>query len=365
MTRTRIAPFCFVFGLAFSAASACEPDRPVQYPNNSPPPGYAPPYAQGPGYAPPPGYAPGPAPAPQPGYPPPPSYPPAPSTSPTPAPAAPNYPPPAPPAPQPGPQVTSDPINNIDMAFLHGRAQAILANLIQALPDPKRSRVASIPLLFDNNLAEVNAFASCSKDKAAMVITAGILDIEANLAQAAATDEVFGTQKLGEYISLVASKLKADQPPPRPAPGFYTPAQALDSRKLARQHQLLDEQIAFVLGHELGHHYLGHLPCTAQGMAVTAAELSHILSSQVPVFNQPNEYAADVAGTVNVLDAGARMSGYRWTEGGGLLTMKFFAGLSGGGDIFDFARSHPPSELRVPVIQTTANSLRMGIRPFF
>jgi len=254
------------------------------------------------------------------------------------------------------------------MAFLHARAQAIIKELIAALPEAKRSRVNGIPLLFDDNLAEVNAFASCSKGQAAMVITAGILDIEANLARAAATDEVFGTHKLAEYIQLVASTLAEDRPPARPAPGFYSPVQAQDPRKIERQHQLLDEQIAFVLAHELGHHYLGHLPCTAQGIGVTTAELSHILSAQVPVFNQPNEYAADVAGTVNVLDAGARSTGYRWTENGALLTMKFFAGLRGGSPrniLLDFERSHPPSEVRVPVIQTTANALRAGIRPFF
>lgn len=254
------------------------------------------------------------------------------------------------------------------MAFLRDRAQAILTELVAALPEAKRNRVSGIPLLFDDNLAEVNAFAACSKNRAAMAITAGILDIQAHLSQAAATDEVFGTQKLGEYIYMVASTRQEGKPPTRPGPTFYSPAQAEDPRKLVRQHQIFDEQAAFVLGHELAHHYLSHLPCTAQGLEVNAAELSHILASQVPVFNQPNEYAADVAGTVNLLDAAARSTGYRWTENGALLTMKFFAGMSGlsARDIlFGFERSHPPPELRVPVIQTTARSLRAGLRPFF
>jgi hypothetical protein len=114
-----------------------------------------------------------------------------------------------------------------------------------------------------------------------------------------------------------------------------------------------------VAGHEMGHHYLGHLPCTAQ--VVTAAEAGVILSNAVPAFNQPNEVAADMAGTKDVLAAGTRRTDYHYTEGGGLLTMQFFAGLDQWSPIdilFGFERSHPAEQIRTPVIQQTANTWR-------
>jgi hypothetical protein len=206
----------------------------------------------------------------------------------------------------------------------------------------------------------VNAFAACSNGKAAMAITDGLLDISAHLAQAKATDEIFGTQKLDPYITMIAQNQRPGQPIVHPAPGFFDPQQQIDGRKVARQHQLLEEQLAFILGHELGHHYLGHLPCTAQG-GLNTAELGAVLSNVVPGFNQPNELAADVAGTNNLLTAGKRRTANQFTEGGALLTMTFFSGLdrlTPNDIIFGFERSHPPPQLRSPVISQTAATWR-------
>jgi hypothetical protein len=144
-----------------------------------------------------------------------------------------------------------------------------------------------------------------------------------------------------------------------------------DARVLARQHQVFDEQVAFVLGHELGHHHLGHLPCTAGSDPLGAGEAARILSSQVPLFNQPNEIAADLAGTYNLLDAGRARQARGlagWNEGGGLLTMRFFAGLgqlSPADILTSFERSHPPPQLRTPIIQQAAGAWRStGGNPF-
>jgi Zn-dependent protease with chaperone function len=131
---------------------------------------------------------------------------------------------------------------------------------------------------------------------------------------------------------------------------------------VARQYQVLDEQLAFVMGHELAHHHLGHLPCTGGSGPLGAGEAARALSSAVPLFNQPNELAADFSGTQNVLAAGTRQQGYRWTEAGGLLTMQFFMGLDQMAPVdilFSFERTHPPPQLRVPVIQQSANAWRL------
>jgi hypothetical protein len=295
------------------------------------------PGTQQPGYGPPaPAQGPGPAPA---------QTAPAPATTPPPAPAA----------------VTNDPINLVDRNYLRSRTAEIHQTLIAALDATYAAKVSAVPLLFDDEVGSVNAFAACTdQGKAFLVVTDGLLEIAANLAQAKATDDVFGGRKLDEYIRFVAQNQRPKQPIVRPPQGFYAPAQQVDGRKVQRQHEVFDEEVAFVVGHELGHHYLNHLPCTAQG-GLGAGELARVLSGAIPAFNQPNEVAADVAGTQNVLRAGSRQSGYKWTEQGGLVTMQFFSGLdqlSAETILFGFESSHPPPQLRIPIIQQTASAWR-------
>jgi Zn-dependent protease with chaperone function len=145
----------------------------------------------------------------------------------------------------------------------------------------------------------------------------------------------------------------------RPAANFFDSNQDLDARKVKRQHELYDEEGAFVLGHEMAHHYLGHLPCTAGN--VTASEVGMVLTSVVPAFNQVNETAADTAGVHNVLNAGRNRTDYHWTEGGALLTMRFFAGMDQWSPVdilFAFESTHPPPQVRIPIIQQTAAGWR-------
>jgi hypothetical protein len=306
--------------------------------DDTPPPSYPPqsyPYPQG--YAGQPG-------APTPGAP-------APGPAPAPAPGVPGFPT------APG----ADPINLVDLPFLRAQASGILAELVAALPPLQNSRVAAIPLVVDSTPGEVNAFATCSASgRAAMAVTDGLLDIQAHLARARAHDEMGGTRKVDEYIALIARNQRPKQPVVRPAPGFFDPALDVNPQKLARQRQVLDEMIAFVLGHELAHHYLGHLPCTGAG-ALPVAEIARVLSDAVPGFNQPNELAADISGLNDALTAGARRTGYHFTETGALLTMQFFSGIdqmTAVDILFSFERSHPAPALRVPIIQQTANAWR-------
>lgn len=256
--------------------------------------------------------------------------------------------------------VLADPITLVDLGFLRARAQAVFNELLNGLPATQQGRIRGIPLLFDAEVGEVNAFAACSRQgKAAMAISDGLLDIQAHLAQAQAIDELFGQQKVDAYVRLIAQHQRPKSPIIRPAPGFFDPAQAVDGRKVQRQHQLFDEQVAFVLGHELAHHYLGHLPCTASSL--TAAEIGVILSDAVPLFNQPNELAADMAGVNNLLTAGTRRPSNGFTEAGALLTLRFFSGIdqfSVTDLLFGFERTHPPPAVRIPVVQQTAATWR-------
>ncbi len=263
-------------------------------------------------------------------------------------------------APAPLPSVVNDPINNLDRAWLRQSAQGIFAELAAALPDAARARVNGIPLVVDDTPGDVNAFAACADGRALMAVTDGLLEIMAWLAMSAAHDELFQSTKTDEYIRFIAQRLAPERPIPRPA-NFFSPAMQNDGRKVQRQHAIFEEELAFVLGHELAHHHLGHLPCTGNPGPLGSADLARVLASRVPFINQPNEAAADLAGTTNVLDAGARRSGARWTEGGGLLTMRFFMGLEGGGAtnlLLAFQHSHPAPQFRIPLIQQSANYWR-------
>lgn len=256
--------------------------------------------------------------------------------------------------------VGDDPIARADIAYQRQRVNAVLAELIAALDQSSRARVEHLPLTFDADQNNVNAFASCSKTgKATIAITDGMLVLTAYLAQLKATDEVTGSHHLDDYVARVAKYQRENSPPIAPDPSWVTVDPRLQSAKQTRESQLNDEVFAFVIGHELGHHYLNHLPCTSV-LPLDASEIGVLLTSVVPAFNQPAEMAADVAGTRNVLQAGRRRSSAPWTEGGALLTMKFFGALdrASPGDVFNFERTHPPPSLREPIITSTAQTFR-------
>ncbi len=344
--------------LSSALVAGCQRDRQPTYGQAQPPPGQYPPQQ---GYPPP-----------QQGYPPPQTNPQQPPQQPQPTSPFPGFPWPFPaptttggaPAPTGGLPTSplNDPINNVDVGFLRSQAGVVMGELIGALPANKQSIVRDIPFVADPTPGEVNAFAACDdQGLPLMAITDGLLEIEAYIAQYKANDEIFGTRKLDEYLRLLAQQGGMV----RPGPGFVDPGQQIDARKVSRQHQLFDEQVGFVLGHELGHHHLGHLGCTAnQGgsRGVNPADLGRLLSRTLPLFNQPNEIAADVAGTNNLLAAGMRRQGYRLTEGGAVLTLQFFANLdqlTPATVVFNFERTHPHPMVRLPIVQQTAASFRL------
>lgn len=265
------------------------------------------------------------------------------------------------------PTQPGDPINNTDMPWMRGRAQEDYREMQNALLPQPKARIDGIPLLVDDDPGVVNAFAACtSSGSAVIVVSDGLYDIMGHLAQCKATDEKFGTNKTNEYIDFMAKNQRWGEPVIHPPETFWDPVQKNDPNKIERQHQLFDEEVSFIVGHEMGHHYLGHLPCSAGN--VDASEANVVVRSVAPGFNQINEVGSDTGSTNNVLDAGARASGYRWTENGGVLVMTFFAGidqLSPTDVVFSFESTHPPAQVRIPIIQQAAATWRLtnGAKP--
>lgn len=269
-------------------------------------------------------------------------------------------------APTPQPPVATIPVqvplNLTDPQVMRNQASSMITELVAALDPQLRPRVASIPLVFDSSRTEVNAYATCSRSgKAAIAITDGMLILNGNLAELKAVDELYATRYLTEYAGYVAKNQKSGEAIVPPPSNWLKAEQRIHPQKVARQHHLFDEMLAFVFAHELAHHYLNHLPCTSI-LPLNAAELGLLLTDSVPAFNQPNETASDVAGIRNVLMAGKKRNASPLTETGGLAQLEFFGGLDKARpiDVFSFERTHPPPSLRVPVVQSAAQAYRIS-----
>jgi hypothetical protein len=248
------------------------------------------------------------------------------------------------------------PLAALDANWLKAQAQGVLADLTRVLPPAAQHHIQGVPLVFEGEVGEVNAFAACAKGRSFLAITEPLLEIIGWLAQTKARDEAAGTQLSERYIDFVLEHMQPKSPLPRPQ-GWSAPGGA-DPRVLARQQVLLEEQIAFVVGHELAHHYLSHLPCTGGSGPLESGWRA--ASGTVPVLNQPNELAADGAGIENLLSAG-RQRPSPWNEEGALLVMRFFEKAGPSNPlrvILDFERTHPPAALRKPVIEAAAATWR-------
>jgi hypothetical protein len=352
-----------VFVVAVTAAmTACQQPAMTPPPQaaTAPPPGYP-----QPAYGAPPGYPPQQV---SPGYPQAaPTYAPVPTYSPAPAPA-PTYAPAPPAAPQSSP--ASYPLGMLVGApAWQAEVRAVVRELVANLSADYQARVATVPIVFDPNANDVNAYASCDKNDAPFVAaTEGLLDAADAIAETKATDEIFGTHTYDAYSNLVVPKLASQAGGSALLPpGLIAPQYWLDQRRITRAHQIFDETVAFTFGHELSHHYLGHTGCAmgqANPLAQGLAQLGQFLTSGAPPMNQPNEAWADTYGCRNTLDTGLARSrsAYRWTEEGGLFLLDFFDRLmraSGASPLVSILLSHPAPQLRISLVQTTAATWRL------
>ena len=252
------------------------------------------------------------------------------------------------------------------MPVMKDEAKKIYQKEIDVLAASKKTQVEKIPLLFEDNKAEINAFAGCDDSgKTFVVVTAGMYQMLDLMAQTKATDETFGTGYYDEYIKELAKQQEGKaQILPLP-PGMLDPTKSLDQRKLKRQREIFDEAIAYVLGHELAHHYMGHLGSVCSGGAggtIKPGDVIRLAKKVVPAVNQANEIQSDVEGVNNLLAAGQNESEYKWSEGGALIVIDFFKKLRDlhpGAPLFTFMMTHPAPEVRAPIVKNTANFWRL------
>jgi hypothetical protein len=239
----------------------------------------------------------------------------------------------------------------------------VVKELVSTLSPQNQARVSTIPLVFDPDANEINAFAGCDDSGAPFVAgTEGLLETIDAIAQTKATDEIYGTQTYETYIATVTPRLVTkDGGSALLPPGILPPQALLDIRRISRAHEIFDEIVGFTFGHELSHHYLGHTGCASGQPALVPAiaQLDQLASQAIPLVNQPNEIAADHEGCINLLDTGRARSAsaYRWTEEGAFWLLDFFARLdraAGASPWMGFLRTHPNPGLRIPLVQAAA-----------
>lgn len=258
------------------------------------------------------------------------------------------------------------------IGWAESRTSEVHAELVESLFADQRARIAEIPFHVVNDRDEPNAAAGCSEGGAPMLmITSAMVVVCASSAEAHAYDELAGTHTLDTYAQALIDDLRASRAVRPIDRALITGPLATDPRKLAREAQLFDAQVAFILGHELAHHYRGHTGCAATGSTTASAReaeaLQRGLANAASPLEQPFEVEADVWGITNVLERGRARSGGAWNEEGALLSLEVFRHFGplaqGGMDPGVFLSTHPPSELRAPVVTQAALMYRPGQPP--
>jgi hypothetical protein len=288
------------------------------------------------------------------------------------APAAPPYVPapgyatpyPAPYPAAPAPQAPQRPLLAplVGSAAWQAETRGVIAEDVAALTPDNQARVQGIPLVFDPNPYEINAYAACdAQGHPGVVGTEGLLEAIDAIAQTKATDELYGTRTYDQYLATVipalASSSSASAALP---PGILPPAALSDPRRWSRAHEWFDEIVAFTFGHELSHHWLGHTGCASGTPNLLGVVQSFLTQVPIPAFTQPAEFQADTEGTNTMLAAGRRrVPQYRWNEEGALALLDFFLHLEQSVGLTNqvkvaFLGTHPSSALRSPIVQATA-----------
>ncbi|RYE94074.1 MAG: hypothetical protein EOO75_02930, partial [Myxococcales bacterium] len=134
----------------------------------------------------------------------------------------------------------------LTQGFMRVEAEQMLAELVGALTPANKAKVQGIPFAFDAQTSEFNAYAGCENGVPYMAMTLPLLRAVGHIAEARASDEVFGSRRTDVYTRQAAEAMNASAPVPDPAPGFYSPQEANDPRKLGRQRIIFDEMVGFV-----------------------------------------------------------------------------------------------------------------------
>src|SRR5262249_9522232 len=123
----------------------------------------------------------------------------------------------------------------------------VLMELIANLSAANQAKVRGIPLEFDPDPYEINAYAGCDdKGRPFLAATEALLEAIDAVAQTRASDELFGTRAYEQYASTVIPRLAQSDKASAALPLGIVPANVLaDPRRLSRAHEWFDDLVAF------------------------------------------------------------------------------------------------------------------------
>jgi hypothetical protein len=270
----------------------------------------------------------------------------------------------------PPPPESHDAAGHLLRPFLEAEAERVHQALVAALPAHEQGQTREIPFEVIAEDREPNAAAGCTRSTRSplMMITTAMLTLAAGTAEAKAYDELAGTTTFDQYVTAVIADVRNQRSVQPISPSLHTGPTATDPHKLGRQVHLYQQQVAFIVGHELAHHYRGHTNCVAgrTDEEQRRDEAAQILAHTVPPFSQPREIEADMWGVTNVLEAGRTRPAGQWTQEGALLNLDFFRQLADEGGpqiVLAFLSTHPPSLVRIPIVRSTSQQWEPGRRP--
>jgi hypothetical protein len=142
-------------------------------------------------------------------------------------------------------------------ALLHQRIQEQLDIRMRELPTATQRRLVGTYVAFDPDLTQAYALVSCDDDgDHVIVISDAMIELAQRVAEAAADDEINGTQKLSLYGSTLASQTASNVRLLPPPAGFYE-----GTHDYAREGELFDEAMHGIVSQELARLVRGHLVC--------------------------------------------------------------------------------------------------------
>jgi|GEM_PF-386734 len=252
-------------------------------------------------------------------------------------------------------------------AFLRSETETIYRELLTGLTEEHRTRVATIPFHVVEDANEPNAAAGCSPGSRSpmVMITRAMLVVAAATSEARSFDEITDGHTYDAYADSLGGMMGSRRPITGLGPDAMG-SHATSRDRMARARHLFDEQIAFILGHELAHHYRGHTGCAGHGAVgrEDAEAMARSLAGSVTSFEQPFEVEADAWGVTTVLEVGHERRGGAWTEEGALLSLDTFRRIAGRTVLATvFLSTHPPSELRAPIVRQIAGTWAPGRPP--
>jgi hypothetical protein len=196
-------------------------------------------------------------------------------------------------------------------------AKDVMGVFVARLPAETKQRLVGAYVAFDESATDVNALAACDDDgDYVVVLSDALLNLASTVAQAQATDEIFGTHKLDEYAALLAGSQRQGVRPLPPPAGFFDASQSRSPARVALEAVRFREIVGGVVAHELAHLVQGDLVCpnpTATHESGddqwTREEREHALAVALKIYAPLRVLAADGAATSRILDAGLTEQG--------------------------------------------------------